>query len=185
MIRAQFQPAPIRGAALIRRDPWADQRGSLERLFEAEAFADTFPAGIKQINRTRTTRTGTVRGAHLQLPPAREAKVVTCLAGSVFDVVVDLRPKSETFGRWWGTTLTSSISDSVLVPEGCAHAVQTLSGDSELLYLHSAPFVPELQMGMNPTDPDLAIEWPLPVAMLSVRDSTEGQRLDYFRAVDW
>jgi dTDP-4-dehydrorhamnose 3,5-epimerase len=129
---------------------------------------------IAQINHTLTTRTGTVRGLHVQRPPHAEMKIVTCLRGAVFDVAVDLRGGSPTFLQWHAEHLTAENRRWLVIPEGFAHGFQTLTDDCEMLYLHSASYMPSAEGGLDATDPRLAIPWPLPIAERSPRD--EGHK---------
>lgn len=179
-------PTPIAGAYVLTRSVRTDERGALERLFDAEDLA-ALTAGqcIAQVNRTTTVKAGTVRGLHCQLPPASECKIVTCVAGTVFDVLVDLRADSETFGRWWGLTLDEVSHTSLFIPEGCAHGIQTLVPDVQMLYLHSAPFDPTCEAGVNPLDDSIGIEWPLPIAGISERDRSESRTPEAFRGIIW
>jgi dTDP-4-dehydrorhamnose 3,5-epimerase len=162
---------PLPGLVSLLRKPMGDERGWLERLF---CMDDLAAAGwvwpIWQINRTLTSRKGTVRGMHFQRPPHREAKLVTCLKGDVFDVAVDLRPQSPTFRRWHGIRLSGKKNVSLLIPLGFAHGFQTLSDDVEMLYFHSAPYSPHLDDGLRPDDPALGIKWPLEIKEMSERD---------------
>lgn len=179
-------PTPIDGAFVLERKRREDSRGFLERLGGADEIAE-LAAGfvISQVNRTLTHNMGTVRGLHLQLPPSSEVKIVTCLRGEVFDVIVDLRGGSPTFGHWWGVQLGGDGLDSVLVPMGCAHGLQTLTPDVEMLYQHSAVHDAANEAGLNPLDPELAVEWPISVAELSPRDRDEARTLESFRSIRW
>jgi dTDP-4-dehydrorhamnose 3,5-epimerase len=113
---------------------------------------------------------GAIRGLHYQAAPYSEAKLVRCLRGRVWDVAVDLRPNSPTYGQWHGVELSPEQANALLVPEGCAHGFQVVQEQSELLYLHSGTWVPEAETGVRWDDPRLKISWPLPVADLSDRD---------------
>lgn len=180
------EPLRLAGAYLLHRSVRRDDRGSLERMFEAsEVEYPLYELPIVQVNRTVTMLAGTVRGLHCQLPPASEAKVVTCLSGSVFDVIVDLRARSETFGHWVGVTLDGAEPTSVLVPEGCAHGIQTLVPDVQMLYLHSAAFERSCEAGLNPLDDSIGVSWPLPIKEMSERDRSESRTLEFFRSVRW
>jgi dTDP-4-dehydrorhamnose 3,5-epimerase len=171
----RLAPTPIAGVWEVRTRAHRDERGSFARLFCAEAFARagalTDGERFVQVNHSVTLRRGTVRGLHLQRAPSREAKLVTCLAGRVFDVAVDLRPGSPTRGRWHGLTLSADDGDALLIPPGCAHGFQALTDDARLLYQHTAAWAPELEDGVRHDDPRLAIAWPLPVALVSARDA--------------
>ncbi|MFN9660766.1 MAG: dTDP-4-dehydrorhamnose 3,5-epimerase family protein [Cyanobacteriota bacterium] len=153
--------------------PFADHRGTFLNAFRAQepAFASSWgERGIAQVNYSRTEAVGTIRGLHLQATPHAEAKLVRCLRGRVWDVAVDLRPDSLSFGQWHALELSLDQSNALLIPEGCAHGFQVLEAGSELLYLHSGPWVPEAETGVRFNDPRLAIPWPLPSQGLSERD---------------
>ncbi len=162
---------PLAGLWLIETAPRGDARGRLTRLFCADAFAAVRP-GLRfvQVNHSITALRGTVRGLHWQRAPQAEAKLIRCLRGSVFDVAVDLRPGSPTYGRWHGVELSEHNEREVFIPEGCAHGFQALSDDAHLLYQHTAPHAPACEAGLRHDDPDLAIAWPLQVALVSARD---------------
>lgn len=166
-----FVATPIDGLWKVQATPRHDGRGSFTRLYDAECFAGVAPGFVvAQVNHSVTRRRGTVRGLHLQLDPAAEWKLVRCLCGAVFDVAADLRPESPTFGRWVGVEIDDRDTLGLLVPPGVAHGFQTLRDDVHLLYQHGAAHRPALEAGVRHDDPDLAIDWPLPVAMLSERD---------------
>lgn len=141
-------------------------------MFCAEDLASVFGVhSIAQVNRTLTRQIGTVRGMHYQAEPDSEFKIVSCLSGAVFDVAVDVRPGSPTYLRWHGQTLTDDNLKSLMIPEGFAHGFQALTDDAQLLYFHSAPHRPESERGVCPTDPAIAVAWPLEIAQLSDRDA--------------
>jgi len=162
---------PIAGLLEIMSEPVRDARGSFRRVFEPELFARVAPgAGVAQVNVSRTSRRGTVRGLHYQRPPAAEAKLVRCLRGRVFDVAVDLRAGSATFLQWHARELDGEGEVALLIPPGVAHGFQALSDDVELLYVHSERWQPELEGGVRFDDPAVAVAWPLPPEGLSQRD---------------
>lgn len=113
---------------------------------------------------------GTVRGLHYQVAPHEEAKLMRCTRGSVFDVLVDLRPGSATYGSWYGTQLGAEHGRMLYIPPLCAHGYQTLEDDSEIYYLTSARYAPHAVRGLRFDDPTLAIHWPLPPVALSEQD---------------
>jgi dTDP-4-dehydrorhamnose 3,5-epimerase len=115
-------------------------------------------------------RAGTLRGMHYQVAPHLEAKLVRCTRGSVFEVLVDLRSGSETYGRWYGIEVTAENGRMLYVPPGCAHASQTLEDDSEIYYLASAKYAPESARGLRFDDPSVAVRWPVPPTNLSDQD---------------
>jgi len=164
-------PTPLPGVVVVESVPFIDQRGSFLRLFCRHELADILgERNIAQINHSRATRAGTIRGLHFQSPPRAEMKLVRCVAGRVLDVAVDLRADSPTFLRWHGEELTPENARMLVIPEGFAHGFQTLEDCSELLYLHTEFHAPELEGGVRFDDDTLAIAWPLPVSELSLRD---------------
>ena len=170
---AELHQTPIHGVFELSSQPFIDSRGFFLNAFRAheEAFiASWADRGIAQVNLSRSETVGTIRGLHLQAPPHSEAKLVRCLKGRVWDVAVDLRGDSPTFGRWHAIELTPESGNALLVPEGCAHGFQVMDPGSELLYLHSGAWVSGVEKGVRWDDPDLAICWPLPLGNLSERD---------------
>ncbi len=162
---------PIAGLWEVETAPHRDERGSLTRLFCADAFATATPdLRFVQVNHSITRQHGTIRGLHFQRPPAAEWKLIRCLRGRVFDVAVDLRHGSPTFARWHAVLLSADNPLQILIPPGCAHGFQTLADDAELLYQHSAPYTAACEDGVRHDDPRLAIAWPEPATMLSPRD---------------
>lgn len=165
------EPTPIPGLITLLRQPRGDARGRFERLHcvtDMAALGIGWP--VRQINRSVTATRGTLRGLHFQRPPHGDAKYITCLKGRVLDVAVDLRAGSPTFLHWHGIELDADVPRSVLLPVGVAHGFQTLTDDCELLYMHSADHSPAAEGGLNPFDPRLAIDWPLPCGEISPRD---------------
>lgn len=175
MSRFELQPTPLSGLVAVRRQAVEDERGFFSRFFCAQELAAAgFALPIAQINHTYTKRRGAVRGLHYQNPPHSEDKFISCLRGEIFDVAVDLRRGSPTFLRWHGAVLSAANMTSLLVPQGFAHGFQTLSDECELLYLHSRPFAPSAEAGLNVHDPRFAIEWPLPFSDISARDAARA-----------
>jgi dTDP-4-dehydrorhamnose 3,5-epimerase len=169
----EARPTPIPGVLELMGQPFADHRGAFLNAFRIQepAFAQAWgDRPIAQVNLSRSEAVGTVRGLHLQAPPHREAKLVRCLRGRVWDVAVDLRQASTTYGHWHAAELSPAAANALLIPEGCAHGFQVLEPGSELLYLHSGAWVPEAETGVRFNDPQLAIAWPLPPTGLSERD---------------
>ena len=166
-----FQATPIQGLWEITTSPRGDARGSLTRLYCADEFEE-ISSGLRfvQANHSVTAQRGTLRGMHFQRAPAQEAKLIRCLRGSVFDVVVDVRENSATFGQWHGVELTDTNQRQVLIPPGCAHGFQTLVEDCHLLYQHSAAYAPYCEDGLAFDDAKVGIRWPLPIAEISNRD---------------
>ena len=169
----KVRTTPILGLFELVGIPFCDHRGAFLNTFRAQeacflqAWGDRV---VNQVNLSRTEVVGCVRGLHLQAPPHSEAKLVRCLRGLVWDVAVDLRPSSPTFGKYYGLELSPTAANSLLIPEGCAHGFQVLEARSEILYLHSGAWVPAAETGVRFDDPDIGIRWPLPPRALSKRD---------------
>jgi dTDP-4-dehydrorhamnose 3,5-epimerase len=163
----------LAGVKVVQAQPFTDHRGAFARLYCEQELVDVIGTRkIVQINHSRTTSVGAVRGLHCQRPPAAEMKLVRCLKGGVWDVAVDLRADSPTFLQWHAEELTAANGRMLVIPEGCAHGFQVLEADSELLYLHTALYTPGAEAGFAYNDPRLAIRWPLPVTDLSQRDQS-------------
>ncbi|UPH89141.1 dTDP-4-dehydrorhamnose 3,5-epimerase [Synechococcus sp. NB0720_010] len=172
-MQAELRRTPIRGMFELVSQPFVDARGAFLNVFRAqeEAFMCSWgDRDIAQVNFSRSEAVGTIRGLHLQAEPHSEAKLVRCLKGRVWDVAVDLRRDSTTFGQWHAADLSPEGGNALLIPEGCAHGFQVLEPSSELLYLHSGAWVPEAETGVRWDDPQVAIAWPLPPTELSERD---------------
>jgi dTDP-4-dehydrorhamnose 3,5-epimerase len=162
---------PLAGAFVADTTRSADSRGSFARLFcDAELGAAVGTRRIVQINHSRTSARGAIRGMHFQRVPHSEMKLVRCLKGRVYDVMVDLRAGSSSFLRWHACELGADNDRMMIIPEGCAHGFQALEPDSELLYLHTAAYRRDAEGGVRFDDPRLAIDWPLPPTELSARD---------------
>lgn len=169
---------------LLRRKRIADERGFLTRLFEpGELESFGWPGGVAQINETGTTSKGTLRGLHYQHPPFAEAKLVTCTAGAIHDVAVDLRCGSPTFLQHFGVELSAENGCSFLIPQGFAHGFQALTDDVRMIYTHSAPYDAASEGALNALDPRLAIDWPLEVTVMSARDQAHAMLGDDYRGV--
>lgn len=169
----RFRSPPLAGARLVLPEPRRDARGWFARLFCAEEFArEGLPTTFVQQNVSLSHRAGTLRGLHYQAAPHGEAKLVRCLRGAVFDVIVDLRPDSDTYLRWAGFDLTEDNLAQLLVPAGFAHGFQTLSEDSVVSYLVTHPYTPSAERGLRWDDPAIGIDWPRDVAEISDKDRT-------------
>lgn len=167
------RPTPIPDLVVVESTPHIDNRGAFARLYcERELASFIGQRRIMQINYSRTAAIGAVRGLHYQRPPHAEMKLVRCLKGRVWDVSVDLRHDSSTFLHWHAEELTPTNNRMMLIPEGFAHGFQVLESDAELLYLHTAFYVPEAEGGLRHDDPSLAINWPLTITDLSARDAS-------------
>ncbi len=158
-------------ARLVELEPQHDERGFFARIWCAREFkAHGIATAIVQESLSYNRRAGTLRGLHYQKPPHAEAKIVRCVRGAIFDVIVDIRPGSPTHGRWEGFRLDAENRRALYVPEGFAHGFQSLVDDTEVLYQISAFHAPEAQAGFRGDDPAFAISWPLPISVISARD---------------
>jgi dTDP-4-dehydrorhamnose 3,5-epimerase len=160
----------IEGALLFRPQPHVDERGFFSRTFDSEVArgAGIDPAGFAQDSLSRSVR-GVVRGMHLRSGDG-ESKLVRCSYGAVFDVIVDLRPGSPTYGNWESFELRGDEQVSLYVPAGCAHGFQALTDPADVSYRIDRPHDPAEDVSIAFDDPELAIPWPLPVTVMSKRD---------------
>jgi dTDP-4-dehydrorhamnose 3,5-epimerase len=166
-----YTETAIAGVWIIDVDPSEDERGFFARTWCARELAERgLETRVAQCAVSYNRRAGTLRGIHLQAAPHEEVKFVRCTAGAVFDVVVDLRPHSATFGVWTGIDLSGENRRTLYIPAGCGHGFLTLRDDSEVFYQISAEYAPESARGVRWDDPAIGIEWPAPVRVISARD---------------
>jgi dTDP-4-dehydrorhamnose 3,5-epimerase len=159
------------GCKIVEPSPLRDDRGYFMRLFDAEVFAaHGMATHLAQASLSFNAARGTLRGLHFQAHPGMEDKLVRCGRGAVFDVAVDIRPGSPTFGRWIGLELSEAQGLQLYIPAGFAHGFQTLTDDAVVLYQISVPYEAPLSAGLRFDDPELGIAWPLPPLNLSPRD---------------
>jgi dTDP-4-dehydrorhamnose 3,5-epimerase len=168
----RFKKTTLDGVYLSDRRIHRDDRGSFEKLIEASELPLEFQYPIKQVNLSRNSRRGTVRGLHYQAHPFCESKIVQVLRGKLIDFVVDIRKESPTFLETFCAELSSTKGTIIFIPPGFAHGFQTLEDNTELIYLHSESYHPELQCGLNILDPSLNIKLPIKVAEISGRDKS-------------
>jgi dTDP-4-dehydrorhamnose 3,5-epimerase len=168
----KFREAPLLGGFVIEIERIDDGRGYFARTFcQRELAAAGLFDRIAQCNVSHNVRRGTLRGLHFQSEPHAEDKIVSCTRGAIFDVMVDLRPGSPTFGKHFGQELTPENGLALYIPKGFAHGFQTLLADSTVSYLMSEFYVREAASGVRWDDPDLAIPWPLIERVMSDRDA--------------
>jgi dTDP-4-dehydrorhamnose 3,5-epimerase len=173
----QFHQTPLHGAYLIDLERRGDERGFFARVFCENEFKNAgLVPNFVQVNNSLSGQAGTLRGLHYQLTPSAEVKVVRCLHGSLFDAIVDLRPDSPTYLKWFGAELNEDNRRMMYVPRGFAHAILTLKDNTEALYLVSAFYAPNEERGMRWNDPRIGIEWPIQPAEISAKD---GQWPDF------
>ena len=167
----RFTPTAIEGFVIVELDVHRDERGAFSRTFcEAEFAAAGMPFRVAQANLSINPHPHTLRGLHYQEAPHAEAKIVSCLGGRIYDVAVDLRPDSPTYGRWQGVELAPGLARMVHIAEGLAHGFLTLEPDSEVHYLMAAAYAPAAGRGVRWDDPAIGIDWPAAPALISERD---------------
>lgn len=166
-----FTPTQLKGVFIIDLQPVGDSRGWFSRTYCKNEFAAIgHDKEWVQLNHSFTSKKGTIRGMHYQLPPFSEIKMVRCIAGAVLDVVIDLRKGSPTFLQWVGAELSAENKKMIYIPEGFAHGFQCLADNCELLYHHSAFYTPGAEGGIRYDDPLVGINWPLELTEISDRD---------------
>lgn len=176
----KFKPTAFDDVWLIELELKQDERGFLARTYCEREFSERgLNTRWPQHNLTGTSRRGMIRGLHYQAEPYSETKLIRCSAGAIFDVVVDVRPKSPTFGKWASFELTSRNRHQLYVPAGFAHGLQCLEDNSEVFYQMSEFFHPELARGVRWDDPVVNVSWPIPNPLVSERD----RRLPFLDAV--
>ncbi|MBV9275222.1 MAG: dTDP-4-dehydrorhamnose 3,5-epimerase [Verrucomicrobia bacterium] len=167
----RFTATKLEGAWIVEPDPHKDNRGLFARTFCACEFRNQgLVSSFVQCNTSWNASGGTVRGLHYQLPPSGEVKLVRCTAGSLCDIIVDLRPTSPTYLQHVSVELSAQNRRALYVPQLFAHGFQTLEDGTEVFYQMSEFYVPKLGRGLRYDDPKLGIDWPLPVASISDQD---------------
>jgi dTDP-4-dehydrorhamnose 3,5-epimerase len=167
-----FAESPLPGAYIVDLSPQADERGFFARSYCAEEFSEKgLGPELRQCSVSYNIHKATLRGLHYQDAPHEEHKLVRCTAGAIFDVIVDVRPGSAHYRRWFGTQLTSLNRRSLYIPPGFAHGFITLSDATEVYYMISVPHAPKSGRGFRWNDPAFAIQWPLQPNVLSARDA--------------
>jgi dTDP-4-dehydrorhamnose 3,5-epimerase len=169
-----FTPTDLEGAFIVDIEPREDERGFFARAWAREEFeANGLSTEVAQANIAFNHRKGTLRGMHFQRPPHAEVKVVRCVRGALYDVIVDLRPESPTWKRWLGVELTADNRRMLYIPEGFAHGYQTLADATEAYYQVSEFYAPDAEGGVRWDDPAFGIEWPDPdPPVMSQKDRT-------------
>jgi dTDP-4-dehydrorhamnose 3,5-epimerase len=167
----EFIETPLRGAYLVRLQKHEDHRGFFARGWcQKEFSAAGLNPNIVQLNVGSSLKSGTIRGMHYQEPPHAEVKVVRCVRGALFDVIIDLRAGSPTRGKWFGAELSPENGLMMYAPEGFAHGYQTLVDDTEMYYLTSCVYVASAARGVRHDDPAFGIDWPCPTSVISDAD---------------
>lgn len=170
-----FHATPLEGLYVVDTKVFGDDRGFFCETYNQKAFAD---AGLicdwKQDNWSRSQK-GVLRGLHFQKSPHAQAKLVRVVAGSVFDVAVDIRPKSKTYGKWFGIELSAANKKALYIPEGFAHGFQALEDNTDFFYKCSALYNPASEGGFMWNDKYFNIHWPIPNPVLSPKDQVYGE----------
>lgn len=169
----RFSPTKLAQAVVVELEQHRDERGFFARTFcEREFEAQGLPTRFPQCNLSRNDRAGTLRGMHFNAPPHEEAKLVRCVRGAIYDVIIDLRPESPTYADWVGVELGADDGRALYVPAGFAHGFLTLADDTDVFYHMGALFQPDAARGLRCDDPAFAVRWPREVAVISERDAT-------------
>jgi dTDP-4-dehydrorhamnose 3,5-epimerase len=168
-----FHPTRLQDVRLIELEQAKDERGYFARTFCTHEFAVAGLATVfVQHSISHTARTGTVRGMHFQRHPHEEVKLLRCVAGAIYDVLIDIRPNSPTYMQWEAYELAAGDGRQLYVPSGFAHGFQTLAPATEVAYMMTAAYAPDAADGIRHDDPAFGISWPLPVADISAKDQT-------------
>lgn len=174
----KFTALDLKGAFLIDIEKLEDARGFFARCFcEKEFSKNGLNTRWVQMNNSMSTLAGTLRGIHLQMPPHAEVKLIRCLKGAIWDVIIDLRQESETYRCWFGKVLSEENRTMMYLPKGFGHGFITLEPNSEVLYQVSECYAPESEATLLWNDPDIGIDWPLEPIAISEKDS-KGELLN-------
>jgi dTDP-4-dehydrorhamnose 3,5-epimerase len=167
-----FTETKLLGAFIVDLDPRHDERGFFARVFCGNEFAEhQMKNTVAQANMSFNHKKGTLRGMHYQVPPAAETKFIRCVRGGIYDVIIDMRPDSPTYLEHIGVELTADNRRALFIPELFAHGFQTLEDNTEVLYLVGEFYTPGYERGLPYNDPRFAIQWPLPVTVISDKDA--------------
>ncbi len=163
----------IEGVKVSRSEGFFDERGGWQRVWDRQSLSiKNSDTDVSQVSISSNHKRGTLRGLHSLAVEAKETKTVHCFKGSVFDVIVDMRPMSPTYFDHIAVVLGDETNNQVIIPPGCAHGFQTLEDDSYLAYIMSAKYAPELEIGFHYADPVIAIAWPTTVTRISSKDKS-------------
>ncbi len=169
----KYTPTEVAGVTIIDIEPHRDDRGFFSRSYCAGEFAEFgLISNVAQTNISYNYTRGTIRGMHRQVPPYPEAKLVRCTRGAVVDVALDVRPESRTYGRHVMVQLSADNHRALFLPPYVAHGFQTLDDHTEVIYQVSGPYAPAGEQGFRWDDPEFGIAWPLPVTVISEKDSS-------------
>jgi dTDP-4-dehydrorhamnose 3,5-epimerase len=179
-----FNSTPFSGSYIIDLEPFTDERGWFARYYCKDEFLKIgHTKEWVQMNHSFSRNKGAIRGMHFQLPPHSEIKMLRCIAGSVYDVIIDIRKNSPTFLQWTGVELSAENKRMLYIPEGFAHGFQCLEDNCELIYHHSAFYIPGAEGGIRYNDPMINIKWPLPLTVISARDKGQPYLDETFKGI--
>jgi len=179
-----FIESPLKMSYVIELEPYSDKKWwfastSCENEFNKIGHTTNWV----QLNHSFTKQTGTIRGMHFQIPPYGEIKLVRCISGAVYDVIIDLRKDSDTFLNYSGVLLSCINKKMIYILKGFAHGFQTLTDDCELIYHHSEFYTPNSEAGIKYNDPKINIEWPLQLQSISERDNSHSVIKENFKGI--
>jgi len=167
----KFIPTPLKDAFVIEPTLLEDHRGFFTRAFCNDTFSKkNLESNFIQANNSLSYKKGTLRGMHFQLPPKQEVKLIRCIQGELYDVIIDLRKESPTYKQWFGEKLTAKNRKMMYAPKGFAHGFITLTDNAEAFYLNSTPYCKELERGVRWDDPAFNIQWPIKPTEISEKD---------------
>lgn len=166
-----FTKTKLKGAFVIDPEKLEDERGFFARVWDKKQFRkNDLNTELAQCSISFSKKKGTLRGMHYQIHPYEEAKLIRCTRGKIYDVIIDLRPKSETFKQWFGVELDFENHKMIYIPEGFAHGFQTLENNTEIFYQMSQIHIPEYERGLRWDDPIFNIKWPIKDKIISEKD---------------
>jgi dTDP-4-dehydrorhamnose 3,5-epimerase len=169
----KFSPTGISGSYIIDLEPFSDSRGWFARTYCKEEFQKIgHHQEWFQINHSFTNKAGTIRGMHFQISPYSEIKLLRCISGAIFDVIIDIRKDSPQFLQWYGIELSAQNRKMLYIPAGFAHGFQTITDSCELIYHHSEMYNKDAEAGIRYNDPAINIQWPVALTEISERDAT-------------
>ena len=175
----------INGIKLIKYFFSKDSRGSFSKIFSSDSFKKLgFIKKISQINVSSNLKKGTIRGFHYQKKPKNEQKIIICIKGEILDIAIDIKTKSKNFLKTYKFKLSSKKNNCLFIPEGFAHGFQSLTDNTEIIYIHSELYDPKLDTGINPFDKNFNFNWPIKVKNFSKRDELLPKTNNFFKGVN-
>jgi dTDP-4-dehydrorhamnose 3,5-epimerase len=181
-----YTETPLDDLLIVTRGVFRDHRGVFEKPHISNEYAESkIFINLQEVNLSLTNEVGTIRGFHQQIEPNAETKIVTCVSGSVFDCVIDMRGNSKTFGGIFTIKLIANSGVSLMIPKGFAHGFQSLEASSALLYCVDSRYSPKSQTGINPLSPELIDLWPLKAGDISEQDKSQPLWADRVNSKPW